>query len=479
MHRKSAGLGTILAVSLTIGGLVAVGCGSTVGEGEDGSSGGASSGGSSGFQIDNDPDGGDLEPPCVGLECQQVKCEGGGTTSLSGKVYDPTGTMPLYNAIVYIPNAPVEPFKDGVVCDQCGVVSGSPVTSAITDARGAFKLENVPVGVDLPLVVQLGRWRREVKLPAAKKCADTTLDATTTRLPRNKAEGSIPKIAITTGGADSLECFLRRLGIDDEEFTTPESDGRVHLYRGVSGSSMAGTPNSETLWDDLDELKKYDMVILSCEGDEYPNGSGGRSRKTTGARENMRDYLDAGGRVFSSHFHYSWFKHGAAPLPMTANWVNDNAANYVDGTMLVNTSFPKGQAFSEWLVEVGASDAARPGEVAAKDLRKNVTTVPNDNASSADISRSWLAYNNDTKFFSFNTPVGLAADKQCGRGVYTDIHVSGSIRTNGTFPGVCGDKDKEMTPQEKALLFLLMDLASCIQDDDKPPPAPPSGPGVK
>src|SRR5688572_23707691 len=54
---------------------------------------------------------------CVGLECQQVACANGGTTSLRGTVMDPSGTVPLYNAVVYVPNAPLAPFTPGVSCD--------------------------------------------------------------------------------------------------------------------------------------------------------------------------------------------------------------------------------------------------------------------------------------------------------------------------------------------------------------------------
>lgn len=413
----------------------------------------------------------DAAAPCQGLRCNQVACPGGGTTSLSGKVYLPEGTVPLYNAIVYVPNAPVSPFPPGVACDQCGTsLSGDPITTALTDSSGSFVLKNVPVGVDIPLVVQIGRWRRQLKIPkVAQSCTDTKLDAAVTRLPKNKAEGDIPQIAITTGGADSLECFLRKLGIDDAEITNAAGTGRVHLFQGrrtdhdgsrIDNNTTAGS----ALWDDLNALRRYDMVILSCEGAEN-NGT-----KSAGARDNVLKYLDAGGRVFLSHFHYTWLKNGAGQLPRTATWLgNEDVGN---GTLRVDTSFAKGQAFSEWLVNVQGSTAA--GQVPATELRRNVSTVPATNMP-AETSRRWLylptGNEEHTKFYSFNAPISQPADKQCGRGVYTDIHVSSGDGSGGTFPSNCTTKG--LTPQEKALLFLLMDLAACVQDDSKAPTAPP------
>jgi len=467
-------------VASILGMLIAVGCGSSEesnfpGESSSGASGGTSSSGdpggsSSGFASSSGTTGGGSSgAPCVGLQCQQVACAGGGSTTLTGKVLAPTTAedLPIYNAVVYVPNAPVEPFKDGVVCDRCGTTpSGKPVTTAITDAKGNFTLKNVPVGKDIPVVIQLGRWRKQFVVPNVAQCTDTPLDATQTRLPKNKSEGEIPHIALTTGGADTLECFLRKLGFDDSEFTNPDKDGRIHLYQGTSGSKIDGqTPNATTLWNDLGQLKKYDIVVLSCEGDEYNN------TKSDAARQAVHDYLDSGGRVFSSHFHYTWLKNGKGMLPSTATWVNNGNAG--DAVADIDTSFPKGAAFAEWLVEAKASTTMAKVPMTA--LRRNVTSVPGVGGN-AETSRRWISVkngaNDDPKFYSFNTPIGKPADQQCGRGVYTDIHVSSADTPGGTFPtSTC--KAPGLIPQEKALLFLLTDLASCVQDETQPPQPPP------
>jgi len=174
------------------------------------------------------------EGPCRGLECQVPACSGNPKqTTISGKVYDPAGKMPLYNVVVYVPNGPVMPFNEGASCDRCGASIVNPVTSAITDETGAFKLEGAPAGDAVPLVIQVGKWRRQITVPSVTACTDTPLvNAELTRLPRNRAEGDIPRIAIAVGAADQMECLPLRLGIDPAEFTAAGGEGRIHLFAG-------------------------------------------------------------------------------------------------------------------------------------------------------------------------------------------------------------------------------------------------------
>ena len=61
----------------------------------------------------------------------------------------------------------------------------------------------------------------------------------------------------------------------------------------------------------------------------------------------MIDYANLGGRVFATHFSYTWL-YNIAPWSGAATW-NVNQAHPNDPlTGLVDTTFPRGMAFSQW-----------------------------------------------------------------------------------------------------------------------------------
>src|SRR5438477_4627360 len=221
--RRSFALFFVLALPVS-GGIYALGCG---GDDGPGAGGGGSGGGKDATADGNGTGGGDDSgnttgddgaPPnlfgdtgadaCLeGLKCLQVNCpDGGPRSTLSGTVYDPAGKDPVYNALVFVPTAPLDAIATGATCDKCngGNVSGKPLVSTLTNARGEFSLQDVPIGSNIPLVVQVGKWRRKVTIPSiATACGDNHLtDHNLTRLPRNASEGDMPKIAVATGGKD-------------------------------------------------------------------------------------------------------------------------------------------------------------------------------------------------------------------------------------------------------------------------------------
>ncbi len=407
-------------------------------------------------------DGAPATQGCVHYQCIKDRCAPGKHTTLSGRVYDPAGASPIYNALVYIPNTKVDPFTAGVTCDRCGsVASGQPIAAALTNERGEFVLGGVPAVDHLPVVIQVGRWRRQIRIDHVDACADNPVDASLTHLPRNHEEGDIPLFAVVTGAFDPLECLLRKVGIDDSEFTGATGTGRVHLYRGEYGGGTTTSLKAEALYP---QLTRYDAVLLACEGDTYPQD------KPADATYAMRQYLDAGGRVYASHFQYYWFSPypdgaGVQPFPTVAKW---NTRGPLDDTVYgtIDVSFPKGKAYYGWLENVGA---LRPdGRMLIDEARHDVDheILP--------ASQSWVRTDRDypeaSLMLTFNTPVHAPATSQCGRVVFSDMHVASQDATGQIFPDGCVTKG--LTSQEKALEFMLFDLTSCVQEDNAAPSPP-------
>lgn len=473
---RTSAISSLAALAAIIVAGVAYGCGSDDGA----SSGGTPDGGCVGFGCTADG-----AAPCVGLECKQVACEGGGTTSLSGVVLDPAGKVPVFNAVVYVPNEKVAPLTEGAACNRCDApVSGKPVALTHTDTTGAFKLENVPVTEALPLVVQIGKWRREITVANVARCADTPLAAGTVRLPRNREEGDIPRIAVATGAADPLQCLLKKVGLDDSEFGVAGSEARVHLYvgggfddngtiRNASSQLQGGAAfaSAEALWGTTAELSKYDVVLLACEGHENDTAE----HKAPAAKQALYDYAKAGGRVFTTHFHHTFFSGSPDAAPKgVAQWsekpppaagdpkTTPVAADFV-GT------FDKAVAMKTWLEQQGALEN---GKLPMLDARHNADAVNAGGLAWIAAPNANLPGENALQYLTFNAPVGASDADVCGRVVFSNLHVGagteGSLVDDPSAPFPTSCQTQNLSPQQKALEFMLFDLSSCVQLDDAP-----------
>ena len=392
---------------------------------------------------------------CTNLCLQQVVCPGNGTTSVSGIVRAPNGIDPLPNILVYVPNVPVPAFVPGVSCQLQGQPApGSPLVSTFTAVDGSFTLTNMPAGANIPLVIQTGRWRRQVTIPAVASCTNTALSATLTRLPRNKTEGDIPKIAIVTGQIDALECVLRKIGIADSEFTNPTGTGRVNFYLGAGAPGAqisASTPVESSLWGTQATLNSYDMIMFPCQGNEF--------LRTAGQQNRMISYANSGGLIFATHFSYIWLFNDP-PFSGTAIW-DVQQPSPPDQTGFINTTFNKGLQLAQWLQALGASTILGQIPLQVLKVDQDAVVAP---------TTSWLTINNpssETMQFTFNTPVGTAAQNQCGRVLFNEYHVENVASAAGvTFPAECAGG--ALTPQEHLLEFSIFDLSTFISPDTSP-----------
>jgi hypothetical protein len=433
---------------------------------------------------------------CSGLSCYvNASC----TTNLTGTVYDPAGANPLYNVVVYIPNDPqgaLAPIKQGTnTCSSCDVSIGNYVTATTSDANGHFTLKGVPATTHVPLVVQIGKWRREVFLSEVKACTTTAIPGSSlTRLPAKSSEGDIPQMALVTGGADNLGCFLKGVGLDPSEYSAPHAGGRLDIYQGLPTSGRRGAPglstgatagdctsdNQDCVWHSTANFENYDIVLLACEGDPYdPDDpqSSTPTNKTASSKQALHDWLDEGGKVFATHFHYTWFKNSPAPeFQSVATWLGSSGGDQ-SGLYDVDTTYDKEKVFDQWLGNVGALTG---GQISLTSVAESVSTISSS-------TQRWIydpasemgGVTNSVKYLSFLTPIGgvpmTAADagestaQYCGKAVFSDLHAGGSPA--GDIPDACAGPP--LSPQLEALEFLFFDLSACVSNDTLPPPPPP------
>jgi hypothetical protein len=476
-------------------------------------------------------------------------------TKLTGRVITPGKTdsdtanqVGVPNAFVYILSKDDETLLPAITtgiqkdqggnwtntCDRCDDQNLGPVlTSATTDATGTFTLSgNIPVNTEIVLVVKIGKWRRAVKytVPAADACKTKTLLSGSTplmRLPRSTSDGlmvNIPHVAISTGKVDAMECVFYKMGLATSEFAQPGATGtasqRIHMYASEDNRGEIMATGSYTLDTALTgteaRINSYDMVVFDCESSAY--------EEAATDDQHVRNYVNRGGRMFASHWSYTWLHDNGtlnyAPataydtrLDTSATWDNGNstAPTSDTGYVSVNRTFANSSkigTFTSWLVNESAvtqnsgnytftitdprdlvsslntgseewvyrnTSAGTPGSCGCSSFSCLLSNCGSKTTQATCTSPcTWtppVAPSTTVQQYSFNTPFMAPSSDICGRVAYSAFHVTPASSGNFAdvvFPAGCSGN---LSAQEKVLLYMLFDLASCVTTGG--PPTPP------
>jgi hypothetical protein len=136
-------------------------------------------------------------------------------------------------------------------------------------------------------------------------------------------EGDIPRMALIMGDADPVQCLLRRIGVSESEMTASSGNGQIHLFN-HNGMQIADGQNGfgpGGLLENEEQLKQYAALLTPCdykhdtvfgsETDSYRRSlqrsgpsynSPPDPTSTQVERNNVKNYVDSGGRLFATHW---------------------------------------------------------------------------------------------------------------------------------------------------------------------------------
>jgi hypothetical protein len=423
-------------------------------------------------------------------------------TQVTGKVYDPSGAPPtagannvfLAGVTVFEPSGALAVLPDVAACDTCTGLDSPSIAKAVTAADGTFTLSGVTPG-NTSIVVQSGRWRRQIKIPVTA-CAVNAVTAGTLRMPKNRTDGlagvaDIPRTALVLSDNESLECLLLKMGISNSEFAaySVAAPQRIRLFQN-NGLAFPGAPAAVP--NVFGALNEHAQTIFDCDGAAVFSPSPLWSSTTAAQKAALQTYTSVGGKVFMDHLPGQTFlMTGPAPFSGVSTW---NPALYQNNGL----SFPsKGKVFAgtapqtqflAWLGNVSAmTDYGSPY------IRSDVPRRHSLNPAAAqtttwirgETANDWAGDPTGDFALSFSFEMGKVGavptvNADCGsptghgRVIYNGMHVSQSRApwpASGNFPASC-NLAGALTPEEKALEYQLFQLTACQLGGASPPPPP-------
>ncbi len=380
---------------------------------------------------------------------------------LQGKVVAPEGTVPVSDAMVYLTTRDPAPIPAGAYCDTCVQLTANE-PYAYTKADGTFELGAYATGKQF-LVVQKGQFRRVREIDVT--AGDQQVPATMTRLPGKNdpaARDTIPRIAMVIGGYDKIEYSMKKLGIEefyrygDAPFPTPGEPNPPGTKTGKTGRALTTSAA---------EMSQNHIVLLPCAAFGYTqdeqNGGFTCGAPIDSEKNAMKAYVEGGGKLYVTDFAYEGVRQtwpgfvtflDATNQPMTdpKQKIGKGCRGGAEDTPGTATD----QGLSKWMTAIGETNIELHASWSRIDSVSPQPGLDPKGSPKTITPKVWMTSN----IGGVERPATVSFEQKCGRVLFSTYHAE-------------GDNNSTLLAQEKALLYILLEVGVCV--GELPPPPPP------
>jgi hypothetical protein len=379
---------------------------------------------------------------------------------LQGTVYAPEGTVPISQAMVYLTATMPDAIPAGVYCDTCvHLTAYEPY--AYTKSDGTFDLAAYATGKQY-LVTQKGQFRRIRQVDVVK--GDQPIAGDLTRLPgkTDTPNGdTIPKIAMVVGGYDKIDYSMKKLGIEEFYRYGDAPPG----FPGGDGPGIKTAKAGNDLMGSTTELAGYHIVLLPCAAMGYSDTESGGflcGQPSSQQKTSFASYVDSGGKLYVTDFAYEAVRQ---TWPGFITFYDDTMTPLTSPSQGIGTACRGGAedtpgtaqdpGLKDWMNAIG--DSSITLEQSWSRIQK-VTAQPGYDSAGKPVTitpKVWMTSDIGT---GTELPATVSFEQKCGRVLFSTYHAE-------------GDDTSTLLAQEKALLYVLLEVGVCV--GELPPPPPP------
>jgi hypothetical protein len=220
----------------------------------------------------------------------------GGSGSIHGVVYGPSGTFPISGALVYLTSDDAEIIEDNAYCYECDDMTGKKWTLSGPD--GSWALDGVAAG-ERNLVTRKGFFQRQRQITVTGADAQEIPAEITTLPSQDSGDGldTIPNYAVVQSGPDYPEDLLAKMGLGELTTSGNLDTAQPFNFDLYAESGYPDIGPTEHIFSSQEYLNQYHMVFFPC------INSG---MLASNHIEHLLTYVTAGGKVYSSCWAGHW-----------------------------------------------------------------------------------------------------------------------------------------------------------------------------